>query len=386
MKILCLIILFVSFTFAVEDSSKDSEEREMFTVEDTFKEFFTVQDTKKEKPEVLKNASEKAVILSEEPLASSKAFQSTEDLKEKTSTSIEEQDIAAKPPSTESLLKSSVEEELAHLEPVEEIEDVRVEEPVNLEEFSEGVFEEAVVLQEPEILKPQLEVLIVIDNSGSMRFILRGIGRKMQDFKEILNPLDYRIAFLSARVNPNQEKHLMNLEYRGQIVTEQNFLSPDMDNQILIDTLVRGKKDKCDRPPYCGGRSERSLRALETYFFSVNKENFIREESEGVAVVIITDNNENRISKQEPATSAEDVVSIFHQRYPNKNFKAYTLTILDEACQREIRRKQILYREGHFAPDVVELARWTGGESFSLCLPSYQEVAEQIVNDFIPNE
>jgi len=349
MKALFLIFFFVFSAYSAEDSA--FEEEIMFTVEDTPKEFFEVEDTEKLKKTTV---SEETTVSSEAPVISKPT-----------------DEVPVAP------LETEKEEGFSESE----------SEPNNEYELSKSEMEEkskevAVV----EIYKPKVDVLIVIDNSGSMKFILRGIGRKMQSFKDTLNLINYRIAFLSAGVNLNQDKQLMDLEYKGWIFPQQKFVEPNTDNQILIDTLVRGKGDKCDKPPYCGGGGERPLGALEAYFVSNSADDFIREDSEGVAVVVITDNNENQRSNEEVSTTAEDVVNIFHQRYPGKAFKAYTLTILDEECQAEIRRKQLLFREGHFAPIVTELADWTVGEKFSLCLPSYQEVAEQIVSDFLISE
>ena len=377
--------LFLTFFFVFSAySTENSEERILFTVEDTPKEFFDVEDTEKpHKPSAL----EEAVVSSESPAISKPIEEQTPVvLLEETVTSSEipksqEESVVSLEP--EVPLK---EEELIMSAPDDEEDIVLLESEIEEQQIlSEEESEETAAIV-VEIPKPKMDILIVIDNSGSMKFILRGIGRKMQTFKETLDPFDYRIAFLSAKVNPDQDKRLMDLEHRGQILTQQKFLEPGMDNQILIDTLVRGKGDKCDKPPYCGGRSERPLGALEAYFFLPDTEDFIRGDSEGVAVVVITDNDENQRSKEEPGTTAEDVVSIFNQRYPNKKLKAYTLTILDKQCQAEIRRKQLFFREGNFAPSVEALVGWTGGDRFSLCLPSYQEVAEQIVSDFFFNE
>ncbi len=231
---------------------------------------------------------------------------------------------------------------------------------------------------------PKLDIVIVVDNSGSMKFILRTIGRKMQTFVETLSLFDYRIGFLNAEVYSDQDKRLMNLEYRGRIITQYNFLKPEMDSRIFIDTLVRGKKDKCDKPPYCGKRKERPLGAFLAYLNSPYREELIREDSSvGLAVILITDNEENHSSRDEPAVTSKEILNAVHNDYSNKIFRAYTLTILDENCQQEIRSRQWLFREGHFAPFVTALAEQTDGRSFSLCLPSYQSAAEQIVQDFL---
>ncbi|MDE0151854.1 MAG: hypothetical protein OXK80_05100 [Bdellovibrionales bacterium] len=388
MKFVLLIFLFAFFAYSAEESSSEnSEERVMFTVEDTPKEFFDVEDTKKpdvetavvssESSETPKSVEEEAPsVLPEEILVSSEAPKPEEESAVVEETPLAEEELAdADPEKEEDFIEPEIKTESA-----DEIAISQVEESVSAETTQKEILDW-------KLPKPKVDVLIVIDNSGSMKFILRGIGRKMQTFKEVLDLfVDHQIGFLSARVNPNQDKRLMALEYRGRIFTQQTFLNPETDTQVLIDTLVRGKGDKCDKPPYCGGRSERPLGALEAYFFSDHVDHFIREESEGLAVVLITDNEENQKSRVEPATKVEDVLSIFDQRYPDRNFKAYTLTILDTECQTEIRNKQLFFREGNFAPGIVALANWTEGRSFSLCLPSYQEVAEQIVSDFSFNE
>ena len=349
MKILFLIF-FLFFAYSEEKSASENlEKRTLFTVEDTPKsasqEFFTVKE--KENP------------LPEEQTVSFEAIPSPE-LPE----FIDEPDLT---PSEETIHFSDT--------------DKPPKEPVVFsEQETPPLIEDNWV--ELEVSKPQVDILIVLDNSGSMKFILEDIGRKMQTFEDTLSPLDYRIAFISAEMILGQEKRLMDLEQTGQIFTQQKFLEPNMDHQILIDTLVRRKKEKCDNPPYCGRRNERPLSALEAYLFSRDREEFMREESQGLAVLVITDNEENPKSKNEPAATAEDVIKIFNQRHPNKLFKAYTFTILDEVCQHEIRSRQFLFKEGHFAPSVATLAEQTGGESLSLCLPSYHSSAEHIVRHF----
>ena len=357
------LIFFLFFAYSEEKSAgENSEEPILFTVEDTPKsasqEFFTIK--------------EKETPLPEEPVVSSELVQTPEPPAEEPETPPEQLIEEEPEPPKEEIVSVVVQEppQKPPQEPVIVLEQEETPPPIEEKEV------------ELEISKPKVDILIVVDNSGSMRFILGDIDHKMQTFEETLSPVDYRIGFINAEMILGQEKRLMDLEQEGQIFTQQKFLEPGMDPQILIDTLVRRKKEKCDTPPYCGKRKERPLSALETYLFSRNSEEFMREESRGLAVLIITDNEENPKSKDEPSAKAEDVIKIFEQRYPNKLFKAYTFTILDEVCQREVRSRQFLFKEGHFAPSVAALAEQTGGESLSLCLSSYQFSAEQIVRHF----
>ena len=155
MKFLFLIF-FLFFAHSEEKSTvENSEERILFTVEDTPKstsqEFFTIK--------------EKENLLSEEQAVSSESFQAPEPPE-----LIDEPDIA---PSLLEEISSISDTQNPPKEPVVVSEQ---DTPPLIEVEEDGV--------ELAFFKPQVDILIVVDNSGSMKFILEDIGRKMQTFEK----------------------------------------------------------------------------------------------------------------------------------------------------------------------------------------------------------
>ena len=233
-----------------------------------------------------------------------------------------------------------------------------------------------------ELFIPKMvDILFVVDNTHSMRYILRSIYNKMIGFTFPLQPYDWRAGFISADVkNRKVKQELMPLEYNGRKLIDRKYITKDTENsnQILLDTLTRAPGDGCALAPYCGSRRERPLGALSKFLRSSGKEEGFLREGASLAVVILTDNRENKYNGQ--TASFAEVFDSLEQYYPGKNLKVYGLTVKDRSCQLEIRKSNGPVYEGNFADSIEQFSEQSGG-SFSLCASSYTHVAEKIAED-----
>ena len=235
----------------------------------------------------------------------------------------------------------------------------------------------------------ELDILIVLDNSKSMNPIINHqLAYRMKSFIDpFIHLSDLRLAVLAADVKRGPVK-LINLEKEGQMLAHKNFMhsrlsgsfekGEPLDRKVFIDTMVRQKEDGCSLPPFCGGMNERPLLALYNYLLLPSEESFIREDARTLAVVVFTDN------KDGSDKNAQDIIDAFNSMYgDHKKLKIYTVTITSSLCQKEVVEAQGLYSEGQSAPRVTECAKKTGGESFDICLPSYEAVSQKIISDHI---
>ena len=235
---------------------------------------------------------------------------------------------------------------------------------------------EATVVEVKEDIKNKVDILFVVDGSFSTKEVLRSIPERMNGFIPALDDLDWRVGFIGAHVKRNQDKELSSMELDGALVLERKYITSGTvsNERIFIDSLTRNSdRRRCLFPPQCGKRKETPLLALTEYVLSPtrsveNGTRFIRDEAH-LAVVILTDNKENKIQGQ--TVTADDVLDTMAQEFGNdKEFSVHTLTAMDDACQGQLKQDHF-FAEGNRAWEMLLLAKETGGANLSLCSYDY---------------
>ncbi|MDE0151888.1 MAG: hypothetical protein OXK80_05275 [Bdellovibrionales bacterium] len=239
----------------------------------------------------------------------------------------------------------------------------------------------------------KVDVLVVVDGSFSTRDVLRSMPERMDGFIPALSEsLDWRAAFLSAHVKNNQNKELSPMEIDGAIVVERKYITQGTrsNESIFIDSLTRNSGQKrCAFPPQCGGFKETPLLALTEYILSPtrsvnNGTRFIRDDAH-LAVVIVTDNKENK--RKGHIVTADEVVDTIRQEFGDeKEFSVHTLTTMNDACRSQLKRDHF-FAEGNRAAEMLLLTEETGGASLSLCSHDYAvPLAEAIEKSVLGEE
>ena len=226
---------------------------------------------------------------------------------------------------------------------------------------------------------PDVDLLVIKDVSKSnLKMIERSETQEVGGFLPLLNDmLSWRLGFLSAD-ELQEGSHLLNLVLNGEVIQNRNFITQDTQNyeDIFVETMTHNTRSVCKG---CGKRKERPLGALKAFLESDSADRFLRPSAD-LAVVIITDNDEQRYNRKGQMITSEHIMAIMKSKYENKVIRGYSLTILDDECRKKVRSGS-LFKEGKYAPVITEFSDRTQGGSFSLCTPSYSEVAEEIVLD-----
>ncbi len=232
--------------------------------------------------------------------------------------------------------------------------------------------------------KEKIDLLMVLDNSYSMRSILKSNDLKFAHFLDKLKPFDWRVAFLDSQpTRRGKKKLLMPLEMDGALVLNRRYITKQTrsKNRLFIDTITKSNKQSpCRFSPGCGTSQERVLKSLSQYLlFSKMPDTgsrFMRPDAD-LVVLIITDSHENRTIR-ERQTTAQSFLQTFGNHFEGKNLTVHSFTVLSSKCQRQIRKHA---GEGYFAPEVTLLTKKTDGSSFSICSDDYSVVADTIIQN-----
>ena len=266
--------------------------------------------------------------------------------------------------------------------------------PINLDETMSGggTGSSEVVTDTPQ---PKLDVLFVVDNSGSMDYFLSSIDSKMQGFLNPLHHYDWRMGFISASVKKNESTQpFISLERQGTLIQDTKFLSKKTgrSEQVLMDTVTKGEtaylssslkrvKTGFCNPPLCGSKKERPLASLNKFLKS--PQGFLREGS-GLAVVVLTDGFENEPNRKGRVTTHKDVLKSLIAAKGSAYNKVYSVSVDSASCKQEFRSHQnYLFPEGRFSYLLEKLVESTGGSKFSLCSNSYVSLSEKIAQDYL---
>ena len=250
-----------------------------------------------------------------------------------------------------------------------------------------------------------LDILFVIDTSGSMSHHLISFKRKFADFLKYFSGLDWKLAITNADHGDTGfflfnlgalNGETMNLEKDG-VELKLHYLHSGISdyNQIFLDSISKHRRgeytisgqngpedmDQCQLPPYCQSYQEQPLKSLKSALSK--NQNFFRKEANLVAIVI--SNSEERANDQESATQPESVIEQFQKIHgTQKRFEVYGVIITkdDQKCLDQNIIDQFLFPEGAFSEKSAVLSEKTGGKVFSICSSDYQNLAQSIFDSF----
>ncbi len=225
----------------------------------------------------------------------------------------------------------------------------------------------------------KLDILFIIDNSGSMNEERKELGQKLSDLTDRLGDLDWRICLTST--SPANDGQLRSFGTTSLFGGNDGtyFIdktTPDFKTKFLnLATGNIGNTSGDEQGIYA------TVRAVER-----NDSRCFRQEA-GLAVVLISDEDERSVggfldskssnqykkltSKNWPATAVSTVRSVFGE---NKIFSFHSIVIQynDSAC--------LSVSKGAYGRRYQELSALTDGIDASICAPNYGPILEDMAD------
>lgn len=201
----------------------------------------------------------------------------------------------------------------------------------------------------------KLDVLIVIDNSGSMSEEQRNMANRINSFVSKLEGIDWRAAVVTTDVaTSTTQGRFVKIKASGKYFVEHN----EEDAQEKIGTTVQGVG-------VYGSASEQGIAA--SYYALLNRgtsENagFFRDDA-GLSIVLISDEDETGNAS---VNSGENLVNYIKQLWPKKPHKFHSIVANSASCA------------GSRGNKYMALSTLTGGEIGCVAAADYGPILEKI--------
>jgi hypothetical protein len=176
----------------------------------------------------------------------------------------------------------------------------------------------------------KVDILFIIDNSGSMQFEQKSMAQRMSSFMQQITSLDYRIGITTT--DPVDKKlgdgNLVPMTGLNNTFVIDNRMPINDAQRIIGNTLQRSET---------GNSSEQGIyatyRAIERFVASSGAphKNFFRNEA-GFAAVVISDEDE---SASGPKNDPQNLVNFVDSTWPGKKFSFHSIITIpgDTACR-----------------------------------------------------
>lgn len=213
------------------------------------------------------------------------------------------------------------------------------------------------------------DILVVIDNSGSMNPEQKNMAERFSTFLNIISDLDWQLSIITTDVT--RDRYLRDgrfIAYNG--LTDTYILNSKMDPALTRSAF----SSTIQRPANEGSWDEQGIaatyRAIERSqeaTLSVNAPNrsFFRANS-ALGVIVVSDADETNSSGTTERNIPENLVKLVNSTWPGKPFAFHSIVVKsgDSAC---------LGQSGNEGYGVTyeSLSRLTGGLIGSVCAPDY---------------
>jgi hypothetical protein len=224
-----------------------------------------------------------------------------------------------------------------------------------------------------------IDVLFVVDNSGSMADEHALVASKFSAFSSALSGLNWQIGLTTTDTNSNGARgSLLTLAGRSDRIL--TLRTPDYD-RIFSNTIRRPESIECSLTGrLCPSGAERPLLAsvLAMQKAVGSNASFFRPKTD-LALVILTDEDEDQSGRPEDFALSQDVLAVFAGTFlRTHSLTAHSITVRpgDVACYNA----QAAQASGtaRYATAVNELVETTGGQAASICDSDYSSVLNKI--------
>lgn len=220
-----------------------------------------------------------------------------------------------------------------------------------------------------------LDILFVVDNSGSMADEQAKLGDRIDRFISTLEDVDWRIGITTTDVSNGA------YGVKGSLLNfsglQTNYITAKTPNYLNVfkNTIVRQESINCI--PECPSGDEQPLAAAIMAIQKRNTENqgFFREGAD-LGLLVLSDEDEKSTGPIS-ATSPSDLLQVFANTWSDsKRLLTYGIVIVpgDQSCLDQ------QMGQGHYGQFVSSLAMMTEGIVGSICESDYAPTLGEIAN------
>jgi hypothetical protein len=215
------------------------------------------------------------------------------------------------------------------------------------------------------VTSTKLDVLFVVDNSGSMAEEQEKLGQRISSFINTLQGVDWRIGVTTTDVSDGA------FGLKGRLLEFSpgvKWIGPSTKNkeELFLNTVVRPESSSCN--PECPSGDEQPLKAMTLAFEKHSTENlgFFRDGAD-IGIIVLSDEDEMSSGGSNATKPAEVVAKADSIWGEEKRIFTYGMVVKpgDTSCYNA-QSGQAKY--GTF---VAELARITNGMVGSICETDY---------------
>jgi hypothetical protein len=214
--------------------------------------------------------------------------------------------------------------------------------------------------------KAKVDILFVIDNSGSMRNKQEKLAPRLSTFVDSLGNIDWQIGITTT--DASHGKFGLKGALSPLTGFAGNILTPKVPNyeQVFANSVIRSESLNCGTS--CPADDERPLYAFVGAMSKRNTANagFFRDGA-SLALVVLSDEDESYTQDPYPVTPQE-AMDAKNALFPEKAFTSYGIVIKpnDATCLAE--QTPTGGKVGRY---TAELARLSGGVTGSICDTDY---------------
>ena len=213
----------------------------------------------------------------------------------------------------------------------------------------------------------KVDILIVVDNSGSMSFEQRNMAERVRNMLSILRGFDYRIAVTTTDPNPTRTSNGRTYTGDGDLIPISGrngdlWIGSETDEMIAQDLLGR-----TIQRPETGSGSEQGIRAVYRFIekytsLTAFNSSFLREDA-NFAALVISDEDESANTFRNDPTNLLNLISTQFNNQKTFSFHSIITKPGDTACRNG---QGAAY--GHRLKMMTDL---TGGVVGSVCEADY---------------
>lgn len=222
----------------------------------------------------------------------------------------------------------------------------------------------------------QADVVIVVDNSASMRFEQANMAQRFSSLLDEMKRLDWRLGIITTDVSkdePRKDGRFLNMKGTKGLEYLSSEMSDDLVKSAFSGTIQRPSRE--------GNSNEQGIKA--TVRALERKPEWLRDQA-SLNVVVVTDADETPVrGKAEPRNNPSYLLSLVKKNNPQKSFIFHSIIVKegDEACLKKDDN------EG-YGRTYAWLSQKTGGIIGDVCSQDYskqlnmigQQVSQKIKN------